>query len=572
MSHRFALLLSNGTDIDDTSSSSSSDTSTAGSGPGVAWEIVPDSWLLAVPAEPASDALMSSSDALMSSSTSVPHISAMGADATDRDGLLQVVDASHGSGSFSRLGRALDVHVPKQLPDFEVEGPLELVFPVAVDLRLSLPHRVDAGLVRRVMIAQGARVVVQGATRTSLRRPVEVPLPALTTLGPHSSPGAAPSPPQAPSPARQAPSPQQAGAQEQEEPSSPSPVPPDALSRVGTKSPVGLLAFSRAVRLQAVQAADRATASAPTKSLRQMASSSSSSSPPVPALPVVSLLVESVQGIAIAHAPRSHLAPGRTRTAPSSPRLKARRRPDGVLDILPAQLEEKGQEGAATTPDSLGVPRVASGFSLWPLPGWRLDDPHTAALEGVLRGLLAEGAVRSRANSARRGPSPSSDGAAGSLRLLGLESAVVSLVKVRYRVGEGRGRAAGWAGAEGAEEPMEASDGVEEDEAVLGGVDGQVDGDGEQHSLPVLGAIAKRVARLLDAQEKGPRRWEAVFMLSPDGEVGKKGALKAVPVDISRVLPPPPTITLSHSTVYGNNTGVTTSYAVPGLGLRVRTE
>ncbi|KAF8027886.1 hypothetical protein BT93_E0723 [Corymbia citriodora subsp. variegata] len=71
-----------------------------------------------------------------------------------------------------KLDRALPVLAP-----FQLAGPMELWIQDAKDMRISLPHDVDAGVLKKVILAEGAVVTVKGARSVSLRRPVELPLP-----------------------------------------------------------------------------------------------------------------------------------------------------------------------------------------------------------------------------------------------------------------------------------------------------------------------------------------------------------------------------------------------------------
>ncbi|PWA69677.1 hypothetical protein CTI12_AA295820 [Artemisia annua] len=63
------------------------------------------------------------------------------------------------------------------LAPFQLAGPMELWIQDAKDMRLSLPHDVDAGEVKKVILADGAIVTVNGAKSVSLRHPIELPLP-----------------------------------------------------------------------------------------------------------------------------------------------------------------------------------------------------------------------------------------------------------------------------------------------------------------------------------------------------------------------------------------------------------
>ncbi|XP_054777459.1 protein TUNICAMYCIN INDUCED 1 [Prosopis cineraria] len=63
------------------------------------------------------------------------------------------------------------------LAPFQLAGPMELWIQDAKDMRISLPHDVDAGVLKKVIIADGAVVTVKGARSVSLRKPLDIPLP-----------------------------------------------------------------------------------------------------------------------------------------------------------------------------------------------------------------------------------------------------------------------------------------------------------------------------------------------------------------------------------------------------------
>ncbi|KAI3964724.1 hypothetical protein MKW92_010515 [Papaver armeniacum] len=63
------------------------------------------------------------------------------------------------------------------LAPFQLAGPMELWIQDAKDMRLSLPHDVDAGVLKKVILADGAVVTVTGARSISLRQPLDLPLP-----------------------------------------------------------------------------------------------------------------------------------------------------------------------------------------------------------------------------------------------------------------------------------------------------------------------------------------------------------------------------------------------------------
>ncbi|PIA51832.1 hypothetical protein AQUCO_01000011v1 [Aquilegia coerulea] len=63
------------------------------------------------------------------------------------------------------------------LAPFQLAGPMELWIQDAKDMRVSLPHDVDAGVLKKVILAEGAVVTVTGARSVSLRHPLDLPLP-----------------------------------------------------------------------------------------------------------------------------------------------------------------------------------------------------------------------------------------------------------------------------------------------------------------------------------------------------------------------------------------------------------
>ncbi|KAM7256170.1 hypothetical protein ACFE04_011911 [Oxalis oulophora] len=69
------------------------------------------------------------------------------------------------------------------LAPFQLAGPMELWIQDAKHMRISLPHDVDAGVLKKVMLADGAVVTVKGARSVSLRHPVDLPLPLNLTDG-----------------------------------------------------------------------------------------------------------------------------------------------------------------------------------------------------------------------------------------------------------------------------------------------------------------------------------------------------------------------------------------------------
>ncbi|KAK9690556.1 hypothetical protein RND81_09G137400 [Saponaria officinalis] len=73
--------------------------------------------------------------------------------------------------------KKVDESVGPVLAPFQLAGPMELWIQDGKDMRVSLPHDVDAGVLRKVILAEGAVVTVKGAKSVSLRQPLDLPLP-----------------------------------------------------------------------------------------------------------------------------------------------------------------------------------------------------------------------------------------------------------------------------------------------------------------------------------------------------------------------------------------------------------
>ncbi|XP_060964026.1 protein TUNICAMYCIN INDUCED 1-like [Cannabis sativa] len=71
----------------------------------------------------------------------------------------------------------LESGLPPVLAPFQLAGPMELWIQDAKDMRISLPHDVDAGVLKKIILADGAVVTIKGARSVSLRHPLDLPLP-----------------------------------------------------------------------------------------------------------------------------------------------------------------------------------------------------------------------------------------------------------------------------------------------------------------------------------------------------------------------------------------------------------
>ncbi|CAL9093544.1 unnamed protein product [Musa textilis] len=78
---------------------------------------------------------------------------------------------------LAEIGRRSDDRVSPVLPPFQLAGPMELWIQDGDDMRLSLPHDVEAGALKKVILSDGAVVTVKGAKSVSLRHPIDLPLP-----------------------------------------------------------------------------------------------------------------------------------------------------------------------------------------------------------------------------------------------------------------------------------------------------------------------------------------------------------------------------------------------------------
>ncbi|KAH7575498.1 hypothetical protein JRO89_XS02G0123700 [Xanthoceras sorbifolium] len=86
------------------------------------------------------------------------------------------VENSVGSENGLVEKQKVDKGLPILAP-FQLAGPMELWIQDAKDMRISLPHDVDAGVLKKVILADGAVVTVKGARSVSMRHPIDLPLP-----------------------------------------------------------------------------------------------------------------------------------------------------------------------------------------------------------------------------------------------------------------------------------------------------------------------------------------------------------------------------------------------------------
>ncbi|KAF6145305.1 hypothetical protein GIB67_017016 [Kingdonia uniflora] len=91
--------------------------------------------------------------------------------------IFQSEEASVDSDGLVVDGGNSEKRVVPVLAPFQLAGPMELWIQDAKDMRLSLPHDVDAGVLKKVILADGAVVTVKGARSVSLQHPLDFPLP-----------------------------------------------------------------------------------------------------------------------------------------------------------------------------------------------------------------------------------------------------------------------------------------------------------------------------------------------------------------------------------------------------------
>ncbi|KAL6012765.1 hypothetical protein ACLOJK_003254 [Asimina triloba] len=91
---------------------------------------------------------------------------------TDKSTTIEGEDSTGLAERITDKGQVLPVLAP-----FQLAGPMELWIQDADNVRLALPHDVDAGVLKKVVLADGAVVTVKGARSVSLHHPLDLPLP-----------------------------------------------------------------------------------------------------------------------------------------------------------------------------------------------------------------------------------------------------------------------------------------------------------------------------------------------------------------------------------------------------------
>ncbi|XP_010484235.1 PREDICTED: uncharacterized protein LOC104762608 [Camelina sativa] len=90
--------------------------------------------------------------------------------------IFQTIDSTDENGLVPMKNKESGDVLPVLAP-FQLAGPMELWIQDANNMRLSLPYDVDAGVLKKVILADGAVVTVKGARSVSLRHPIDLPLP-----------------------------------------------------------------------------------------------------------------------------------------------------------------------------------------------------------------------------------------------------------------------------------------------------------------------------------------------------------------------------------------------------------
>lgn len=75
------------------------------------------------------------------------------------------------------LGNPQSQELAAILAPFQLSGPVEFWIQDAEQVRLAVPNDVEAGVLKKVLLADGAVVTVEGAREISLARPLQLPLP-----------------------------------------------------------------------------------------------------------------------------------------------------------------------------------------------------------------------------------------------------------------------------------------------------------------------------------------------------------------------------------------------------------
>ncbi|GAB2268075.1 Protein TUNICAMYCIN INDUCED 1 [Dionaea muscipula] len=95
--------------------------------------------------------------------------------------IFRVEDPAVLEGESGLVKRREPENMGPVLAPFQLAGPMEIWIQDAQDMRISLPHDVDAGVLKKVILAEGAVVTVKGARSVSLRHPIDLPLPLNTS-------------------------------------------------------------------------------------------------------------------------------------------------------------------------------------------------------------------------------------------------------------------------------------------------------------------------------------------------------------------------------------------------------
>ncbi|CAI5983295.1 unnamed protein product [Closterium sp. NIES-65] len=302
-------------------------------------------------------------------------------------------------------GSVLTSAAAGSLPPVTVEGPMEMWVQDAEQVRLAMPHDVDAGEVRKVVLASGAAVTVHGAQAVALARPLQLPLPSLSAQSLSAS--AASSAllglaEKLKAAALSWSSPSRA-------PSSASPLPRELVSL-------------RVVRPSAIVAA-----SVPL-------------SPLPPARDVASIdLVEAVSGAGATDDLGNTAAATSAATALAPAKLRVKRIAAGAVELTsarPRSTSEAAARGGALSSLAAALPlaSLTAPPGPWPFPAVNRSDGRLTALGEALQGALGEMLAQQGKGKGGKGGGGASDGLPRVFQLVKASASAGRVVRIPLQV------------------------------------------------------------------------------------------------------------------------------------------
>ncbi|GJP45355.1 hypothetical protein CLOM_g4754 [Closterium sp. NIES-68] len=298
-------------------------------------------------------------------------VALLGADTAD------AADGGMGARGDSLLqsvaGSVLTSAAAGSLPPVTVEGPMEMWVQDAEHVRLAMPHDVDAGEVKKVILASGAAVTVHGAQAVALARPLQLPLPP---LAPHSSSASS------------------------------------ALLSLAERLKAAALSWSSPSRApSSASLLPRALVSLRVVRPSAIVAASVPLSPSPPARDVPSIgLVEAVTGAGATD------DLGSTATALAPAKLRVKRIAAGAVELRSAKPRAtSAAAGGALSPvaASLALSSLMGAPGPWPFPAVNRTDGRLTALGEALQGALGEMAAQQGRHKGGRGGRESAAAAEG---------------------------------------------------------------------------------------------------------------------------------------------------------------